>query len=248
MAQKQYTVKEVAAVLGVHPNTIKNMIHDGRMRAFKTKGHAGHYRISQEALEEYLVGEGQQIFAPVEAADLPPTDRPPLGTVTERGLHFLQHVGSQSRVFGSYLETLTPEERSQQLKGKAHIWVLETIRQAERRFPESLLTHDFDVFADYLATFHIGVAGKERMDGGLTLTCVLLYPTATGTVILDGTLQQFHPYLGGGLVTLNWQEQEQYYHGLTAVTYSAFQGAINDRNGHFFKSFLREADRKRRRT
>ena len=52
---KQYLhVKEAAAELDVHPSTIRRHIHAGELEAVRL-GHGGRYRVSREALAEFLV-------------------------------------------------------------------------------------------------------------------------------------------------------------------------------------------------
>jgi excisionase family DNA binding protein len=48
-----YTVEEVARLLSVHPETVRNWIKSGQLRALKLGGPAG-YRISQSAYEQFL--------------------------------------------------------------------------------------------------------------------------------------------------------------------------------------------------
>ncbi|MCS6765506.1 MAG: response regulator [Candidatus Protistobacter heckmanni] len=51
-AQKYYSTREAAAMLGLAPNTIGAMIESGTLKAWKTSG--GHRRIMAESLEEVL--------------------------------------------------------------------------------------------------------------------------------------------------------------------------------------------------
>lgn len=55
--QEFYSVKQVARRLGVSKLTIQRRIADGKIRAFRTNGESGPYRISQEALDEYVMGD-----------------------------------------------------------------------------------------------------------------------------------------------------------------------------------------------
>jgi excisionase family DNA binding protein len=48
-----HTVEDVARLLGVHPETVRNWIKSGELRAIKLGGAAG-YRISDSALQEFL--------------------------------------------------------------------------------------------------------------------------------------------------------------------------------------------------
>jgi excisionase family DNA binding protein len=52
--QEFYSVKQVAKRLGVSKLTIQRRIADGKIKAFRTNGDSGPYRISQEALDEYM--------------------------------------------------------------------------------------------------------------------------------------------------------------------------------------------------
>ena len=52
---KQYLhIKEAAAEFDVHPSTIRRAIHAGELQAVQL-GHGGRYRVSREALAEFLV-------------------------------------------------------------------------------------------------------------------------------------------------------------------------------------------------
>jgi excisionase family DNA binding protein len=48
-----YTVEDVARMLAVHPETVRNWIKSGQLRAIKLGGPAG-YRISPTAYEQFL--------------------------------------------------------------------------------------------------------------------------------------------------------------------------------------------------
>jgi len=48
------TVKEVAKKLNVHPGTVRQMIYSGRLKASKTAGKNGYYRISPKNLAELV--------------------------------------------------------------------------------------------------------------------------------------------------------------------------------------------------
>jgi len=48
-----YTVEDVAKMLTVHPETVRNWIKSGQLRAIKLGGPAG-YRISPAAYEQFL--------------------------------------------------------------------------------------------------------------------------------------------------------------------------------------------------
>ncbi len=45
--------KEIAAELGVHPDTVRRAIRDGELRALRLGEH-GRYRIRPEAIDEFL--------------------------------------------------------------------------------------------------------------------------------------------------------------------------------------------------
>lgn len=56
MTEIYLSVKQVARRLGVHPITVKRRITEGKLKAIRTKGDSGAYRISEKALEEALQG------------------------------------------------------------------------------------------------------------------------------------------------------------------------------------------------
>lgn len=68
---KDYSVKDVAELIGVHPMTITRRIRDGKLKAFRTNGDSGSYRITEEALNAYRQYREQYPFGhalPVEVA------------------------------------------------------------------------------------------------------------------------------------------------------------------------------------
>ena len=54
MNQKLYTVEQVAKRLNVNVVTVRRKIKDKKLKAFRTNGDSGSYRISQDALTEYM--------------------------------------------------------------------------------------------------------------------------------------------------------------------------------------------------
>lgn len=53
------TVKQISEKLQVHPETIRRAIYEKKLRAVKFKG----WRVSPEALEEYLQAEEKRVAA-----------------------------------------------------------------------------------------------------------------------------------------------------------------------------------------
>lgn len=49
---KLHTVKEVAALLGVHPESVRRMIRSGRLKASRP----GNFRISEKEIQRLLGG------------------------------------------------------------------------------------------------------------------------------------------------------------------------------------------------
>lgn len=54
--EQLYTVKEIAAILRVHEQTVRQLIKDGELAAFKVRSE---YRIRQSALDEFMRGKGK---------------------------------------------------------------------------------------------------------------------------------------------------------------------------------------------
>ena len=48
-----YTVEEIAALLNVHPETVRKWIKSGELKAIRLGGPAG-YRIAQSAYDQFL--------------------------------------------------------------------------------------------------------------------------------------------------------------------------------------------------
>lgn len=53
-----YTVPEVAELLGMHPETIRRALREGRLIGVKLGGRKSHYRIPAEALERFIQEKG----------------------------------------------------------------------------------------------------------------------------------------------------------------------------------------------
>lgn len=51
MTDETYTTTEVSKILKIDPQSVVNMIHDGRLKAFKI---GRYYRITQQTLNEYI--------------------------------------------------------------------------------------------------------------------------------------------------------------------------------------------------
>jgi len=58
-AQKLLTVREGAAYLGTHPQTIYALIRNGELEAFQSRGPRHSLRVSEEKLHEWLSGSGR---------------------------------------------------------------------------------------------------------------------------------------------------------------------------------------------
>lgn len=56
MSDKILNTKEVSEILGIHPNTVRIMVMEGRIKSFKTKGNSGRYRYKEEDINEFLNG------------------------------------------------------------------------------------------------------------------------------------------------------------------------------------------------
>ncbi len=52
-----FTVAEAAAYLRLSPNTIRKLLHDGRLKGVRTGQYGGKWRISQRACDQFLMGD-----------------------------------------------------------------------------------------------------------------------------------------------------------------------------------------------
>lgn len=242
--ERLYTTKEVSNILGVHPNTVRNMIKDGRMVAIKTRGSTGDFRVRQTDLEEYIDYEGYGAWDTQEETVSPSSITDLSKEISD--VDFLTQCGNPFLLFGTYLEVLPRGEYSQALRGKAALWVQETFRQVRLRFHNSSLSLRYSSANDFLKTVKIGVAGKEKADGGLVLTSIILVSNEEKGYILDGTLQQFHPELAKGVVRIRRKAAETFYSDLVVLNEEQFTNAVNDRNSLFFQNLLKKLDQKRR--
>jgi excisionase family DNA binding protein len=59
-AEKLLTVRQVAAYLGIHEQTIYKLIRNGELRAFQPRGPGHSLRISERELESWLNGAGRK--------------------------------------------------------------------------------------------------------------------------------------------------------------------------------------------
>ena len=242
--ERLYTTKEAAEYLGVHPNTVRNMINDGRLTALKTRGRTGDFRFRQIDLDDYVENDGYSSWH-IESSALSSSQKNE-DLLQNTELEFLSQCGSPFLIFGTYLENLPRKEYSQALRGKAAIWVQETFRQVRLRFHSSSLSNEYSSANEFLHTVRVGVAGKERADGSLVLTSTLIYPNDETGHILDGTLQQFHPELNKGIIQFRRNTANTFYLGMISLTEDEFLNAINDRNSLVFQNFLQKLNNKRR--
>ncbi|MDE1548427.1 helix-turn-helix domain-containing protein [Jeotgalibaca caeni] len=226
MDEKLYSTKEAAHFLGVHTNTIRNMVRDGRLSFIKTKGSKGDYRFRKSDLIASLHQE--QLPLPVTKKE---------EKAQMDGLSFLASCGNPYLIFGSYLETRSSEDYSLAVKGKSAIWVQETLRQIRLQFPSSSLSLSMNV-EQWLETIQIGISGMRRADGRIVITSFLLYEDGSDRFIVDGTLQQFYPKLAPGIVTLTKNLAGQYYLKPEYISESVFQAAVKDPNNTYFKTYI----------
>lgn len=61
LPQKEYfKIVEAAALLGVHPNSIRNVIKSGKLPAYRL-GDKGHWRIKKTELEAFISEHGANL-------------------------------------------------------------------------------------------------------------------------------------------------------------------------------------------
>ncbi len=58
-----YTVEEVAEKLKVTKTTVSRRIRDGKLKAFRTNGDTGSYRIREEDLRNFLYGDTPELVS-----------------------------------------------------------------------------------------------------------------------------------------------------------------------------------------
>lgn len=235
MNKKLYSTTAAAKLLDVHPNTIRNMVKDGRLSSIKTRGKTGDYRFRQADIDAYLSNLGNPNITVAASESTAPLLENKI--TAENELSFLISCANPLHIFGSYLETLKPNEYSHALRGKSVIWVKETFRQIRLQFPHSSLSTHMQL-EDFLEHIQVGISGMRRSDGKNDITSFLLFTDEDGTLVLDGTLQQFYPTFEPGIVTLKYGISNRYYWGLERMNESAFNSAANDPKQAYFKQYL----------
>lgn len=247
--ERLLSTNEVARLLRIHPNTVRNMLQDGRLQAIKTRGKTGPYRFRETDVQAYLDGEGEPELFEQKKKDSPfYHSEGALEQIQKQSSQFLQdtldYLGECANPFhilGSYLETLPADQYSRHLAGKAAIWAEETLRQAELRFDHAPLAIFYPGTKDtFIKDIGVGIAAKKGKQGNWLLTSVLVYPAANPAYLLDGTLQQFHPEMEKGVILLRWEEKNLFYTGLEIISPAEFQAAVIDRNGTYFQAFLQK--------
>lgn len=64
MAKEIYTVKEVTALLGLRSEvTVIRRIKDGSLKAFRTNGDSGHFRVLKADLDEFMSESKEMVEA-----------------------------------------------------------------------------------------------------------------------------------------------------------------------------------------
>lgn len=248
-AERFYSTSEAARFLRVHPNTIRNMLQDGRLHAIKTRGKTGQYRFRETDLRAYLEAGGSPTLWETAAPAAPVHDPEAVLTeakkkadrLGEEALTFVISCGNPFRVFGSYLEEVPLETYSKQLAGKAAFWVQETLRQVQLRYDASYfaILHS-GTKENFLNDLQIGVAAMPGNAGEWVLTSVLVYTAQKKKMILDGTLQQFYPEMEKGVLLLPFEERERMYTGMELLSIPEFDRAVRDRQGIYFRAFLQK--------
>ena len=229
------STNEVAERLHIHPNTVRNMLRDGRLQAIKTRGRTGQYRFRQSDVDLFLESEGEvELFEPSFPVQVPTVE-----AVIEQvePLDYLSKYTNPFHIFGSYLEPLSPERYSKELTGKAAIWVEESLRQIQLHLSE------YGFASEMMKQIGVGVSLKKDRLGKWFITCSLIFKDNDGIYILDGTLQQFHPELDKGLVLIDWADRDSYYIGFKAITQDSFHQAIRDSSGRAFKELVKDIKR-----
>lgn len=51
------TITEAAAELRLSTNTVRKLLHDGRLKGVRTGPYGGKWRISQRAIEEFMIND-----------------------------------------------------------------------------------------------------------------------------------------------------------------------------------------------
>lgn len=245
MTQKRLTIAEAASRMGVHQNTVRTMIKNGKIAYTRTQGDTGNYRILESDVEAFMGTEDLTQVAPAliltkhlhRGQDQQDLDEwlPSLLAGSELGLflHLLK-AADPFVVFGSFLKHASEEQYSETLRGKANIWVHTAITNIME-----IGIHKASISA-IAQRLKIGIASVDLGGVQKPITTLLIFNGKNGSVVLDGTLQQFFAGLGPGLFLMDKEVAQNYYINLKELSLEEYAEATEDEHSVYFQEFMRE--------
>lgn len=241
--QQSYSTKEAAELLGVHRNTIRSMVQDGRLQAFKTKGDTGHLRFSKETIDRFieeqdlsrvsprLISETHFLYAN-KAYDVKRIEDV---LDAEHDIMLFRHLldmMAPSRVFGSQLQLADKEEYAELMRGKAHKWVVGGISTMDMSKANKMKS---GLLANKLS---IGLGSIDLGGYRKPLTATVVFHGEKADIVLDGTLQQHIPSLDKGIIMMEKDVAESFYIKFSDVSIDQYANELDADQSQLFKSIL----------
>lgn len=246
------TAKEAADRMGVHVNTVRAMVEDGRLNGYKTSGENGHWRIPWSEVEAFMNKRGEE-KNPLDwknsihyiSDDIPSALKE--GTVGNAALwDFVNRYYGIRSVFGSTAVHSDMNTYRNLIERKGFIWIGEGVANYMDAYGKNKNSTSFsgDKFRNLDTQYGFGVVKSPSIFDTVSYSLVPLLVVKDKdekTWVVDGTLQQFFPDMEKGLVVLPFEKAEQLYIGLKIYSKEEFAELYSD--PHISERFIEEAKR-----
>lgn len=249
---KSMTAKQAAEMMGVHVNTIRTMIEDGRLNAYKTNGEQGHWRIPVGEIELFMSqekekGETDFLNGFYYMLDDIPSILLNDSISSESYWQYINRYYGIRSVFGSQAIHAENEDYRKLIEGKGFIWLGEGATNYMEAFNQAKNNSKFhsDKFHNLDTHFGFGVVKAPSLFESYSYSLVPLLMTTDrqgNEWVVDGTLQQFYPGMEKGLVIMSREKAEQVYLNLQSYNKQEFAEMYSD--PYISKRLVDEAKRR----
>ena len=236
------TAKAAADLMGVHVNTVRAMIEDGRLKGYKTGNESGHWRITYKELDAFMNkknGEGsEESVASILSKAHYLLDEVPNELVSDSlNSHSLwefvnRYYGIRS-VFGSIAIHSDMDTYRSIIGKKGMVWIGEGTANfmdaSEKAKGSSKFSRDKLMTTSVHYAF--GVVKAPSIFDEYVYSLVPLLVVEDGQEnewTVDGTLQQFFPEMEKGLVVLPLEQAETLYLNLQVFDKHEFAERYSD--------------------
>lgn len=240
-----YTTSEVADLLGVHRNTVRTMVKDGRLQAIKTKEGTGHLRFSKAAIDAYTEEHDLTRVSPkliqqthfLYAENDHDRDQMDAWLDDDEDIFYFDNLLSgldPLHIFGSYLKMVSNDEYSTAMRGNTHKWIfgglVDLFTNADNKSEMRRI----------LSRMSVGLGSVDLGGYKKPMTATLIYHGKYKDLVLDGTLQQFIPELDKGIVVMERDVAESFYIKYRELDFDAYIAAVEGKESTVFNDMLKD--------